>query len=57
VRQLTKIWKSKFNDNGSGQRLPESLHPTQAASVNPLHPNCYAVELTSATLETMITLT
>ncbi|WP_416673812.1 hypothetical protein [Egbenema bharatensis] len=25
--------------NGSGQRLLMSLHRTQAASVNPLHPN------------------
>ena len=31
--------------NGSGQRLPVSLHPTQAALVNPLHPNCYAAQL------------
>ncbi|WP_421659392.1 hypothetical protein [Leptothermofonsia sp. ETS-13] len=30
--------------NVSGQRLPGSLHPTQAASVNPLHPNCYVSE-------------
>ena len=29
--------------SGSGQRLPISLHPTQALSVNPLHPNCYTV--------------
>lgn len=28
--------------NGSGQRLPIPLHLTQAAPVNPLHPNCYA---------------
>jgi len=34
-------------DNGSGQRLPETLHSTQAASVNPLHPNCYTSVLYS----------
>ncbi|WP_430014229.1 hypothetical protein ACQY1Y_06675 [Microcystis ichthyoblabe FBCC-A1114] len=26
--------------NVSGQRLPGSLHPAQATSVNPLHWNC-----------------
>jgi hypothetical protein len=33
--------------NGSGQRLLRSLHPTKAASVNPLHPNCYTARLYS----------
>jgi hypothetical protein len=31
--------------SGSGQRLPGFLPLTQAASVNPLHSNCYAADM------------